>query len=221
MSERIEKQMGIPLSEVVKFNVKGKVLIHKRDKTIETIPLEEAMRDYQRPECRHCGDFSAEMADISCGGVGTDAATIVILRTKKGEEVWRKFEAAGDVELMPIKENKRAWNILQRLARRQRNRIPEGAPRSGTAPGLGPYAPKQAADLNAAALTAAGKNEAELAGLLDTAYGTEDRPLETVAYMAGQPIPGDPGAPSPGEKRKLPPPPGHDEGGAPPGWSSD
>ena len=34
-------------------------------------PLEEAMHKYQRPECRHCGDFSAEMADISCGGVGT------------------------------------------------------------------------------------------------------------------------------------------------------
>jgi hypothetical protein len=35
--------MGIPLSEVSKFNVKGEVLIYKRDKTIETIPLAEAI----------------------------------------------------------------------------------------------------------------------------------------------------------------------------------
>ncbi len=221
MTERIEKQMGIPLTEVSKFNVKGEVVIYKRDKTIATIPLEEAMRDYQRPECRYCGDFSAEMADISCGGVGTDAATIVVLRTKKGEEVWRKFEAAGDVEVTPIKENKRAWNILQRLARRQRNRIPESAPRGGVAKGLPQYSPKQAADLCAAAFVATGKTGEELDGLLEGAYGGDERPPEGIVYMAGQPIPGDPGAPAAGEKRKLPPPPGLDEGGAPPGWSAD
>lgn len=221
MTDRIEKQMGIPLTEVSKFNVKGEVLIYKRDKTIETIPLEEAMRDYQRPECQHCGDFSAEMADIACGGVGTDAATIVVIRTKKGEQVWRKFEAAGEVELMPIKENKRAWNILQRLARRQRNRIPEGTAKSGSAQGLPQYAAKEAADLSAAALSAAGKSEDELAEMLQTAYGTETRPLEVVGYMAGQPIPGDPGAPPAGEKRKLPPPPGPEAGGAPPGWKGE
>ncbi len=220
MTDRIEKQMGIPLTEVSKFNVKGKVLIYKRDKTIETIPLEEAMRDYQRPECRHCGDFSAEMADIACGGVGTDAATIVVIRTAQGEAVWRKFEAAGDVEVMPINENKRAWNILQRLARRQRDRIPEGAPRSGTAADLPQYSPKQAADVSRVTLEAADKSEAEVAELLQLAYGTDERPLEVTGYMAGQPIPGDPGPSPPGEKRKLPPPPTPAEGGAPPGWES-
>ncbi|MDA1001637.1 MAG: Coenzyme F420 hydrogenase/dehydrogenase, beta subunit C-terminal domain, partial [bacterium] len=116
MTERIEKQMGIPLSEVSKFNVKGEVLIHKKDGTLETIPLEEAMRDYQRPECRHCADFSAELADIACGGVGTDSATIVVLRTEKAEAIWREFEADGGVEVIPIAENRRAWNILLILA---------------------------------------------------------------------------------------------------------
>lgn len=221
MTERIEKQMGIPLTEVSKFNVKGKVLIYKRDKTIETIPLAEAMRDYQRPECRHCGDFSAEMADIACGGVGTDAATIVVIRTRKGEAVWRRFEAGGEVDVMPINENKRAWNILQRLARRQRNRIPEGAPRSGSTPGMPQYSPKQAADVSAAVMTATVKGEEELAEMLQTAYGTDDRPLEIIGYMAGQPIPGDPGPSPPGEKRKLPPPPAPAEGGASPGWDGE
>ena len=84
MTERIEQKMGIPLSEVKKFNVKGEVLIYKRDGDVATIPLQEAMAEYQRPECQHCGDFSAEMADIACGGVGTDAATIVVIRNAQG-----------------------------------------------------------------------------------------------------------------------------------------
>ncbi|NKB35793.1 MAG: hypothetical protein GKR93_01300 [Gammaproteobacteria bacterium] len=136
MTERIEKEMGIPLTEVSKFNVKGKVLIHKKDGSLETIPLQEAMDEYQRPECKHCADFSAELADIACGGVGTDQATIVVIRTEAGEQIWRDFEASGDVEVMPIEDNKRAWNILQRLARRQRNRVPKGSKRSGTSEGL-------------------------------------------------------------------------------------
>ena len=62
------------------------------------------------------------------------------------------------------------------------------------------------------------KSAAELSEALATAYGDEARPDETIRYMAGQPIPGDPGAPPPGQKRKLPPPPPPEAGGAPPGW---
>ena len=218
MTERIAKHMKIPLTEVSKFNVKGEVLVYKRDKTIGTIPLAEAMRDYQRPECQHCGDFSAEMADIACGGVGTDAATIVVIRTQKGEEVWRNFEASGAVESTPIAENKRAWNILQRLARRQRERIPNGAVRSGTGVGLPQYAPAQAHELSAARLRASGVAESEVDELLQSAYTANDPFDEVIGYMAGQPIPGDPGPSPPGEKRKLPPPPTPLQGGAPPGW---
>ena len=194
------------------------MLVYKRDKTVETIPLAEAMRDYQRPECQHCGDFSAEMADIACGGVGTDAATIVVIRTERGADIWRSFEAHGYVETMPIAENKRAWNILQRLARRQRERIPVGALRSGTGIDLPQYSPKQELDASAARLRAAGMGEGEVDEMLQSAYGTGELPLEVIGYMAGQPIPGDPGAAPAGEKRKLPPPPSPSQGGAPPGW---
>ena len=50
MTERIEQRMGIPLSEVRQFNVKGEVLIYKRNGDVATIPLAEAMAEYQRPE---------------------------------------------------------------------------------------------------------------------------------------------------------------------------
>ena len=169
MTERIEKQMGIPLTEVSKFNVKGEVLIYKKSGGIETIPLEEAMHEYQRPECLHCGDFSAEMADIACGGVGTDRATIVVLRTQKAVDIWREFENTGTVDVWPIAENKKAWNILQRLARRQRERPPGGPVRGASAPGLPQYSPKIEADLSAAAIALTPKAAAEI----ETACGDE------------------------------------------------
>jgi coenzyme F420 hydrogenase subunit beta len=218
MTERIEKEMGIPLSEVTKFNVKGEILIYKKDGDVDTLPLQEAMENYQRPECRHCADFSAELADISCGGVGTRGWTIVVLRTDRGVDIWRKYEKAGLAETKPIQENRRAWNILQILARRQRNRIPELGPRSGTAAGLPQYNAKNELDHSLAQMNGSPKSPEELEECLDTAYGGEDRPAEVAGYMAGQPIPGNPGAPAPGEKRKLPPPPAPEQGGAPPGW---
>jgi coenzyme F420 hydrogenase subunit beta len=220
MTERIEQQMGIPLTDVTKFNVKGEVLIYKRDGDIARIPLEEAMRDYQRPECHHCGDFSAEMADIACGGVGTDQATIVVIRTQRGEAIWRQFEAAGLVDVWPIQENKKAWNILQRLAERQRLRVPVTQDRNGTTPGLGQYSPIQEHREAVAQMGERGKSADEIEAGLVAAYEGVPRAQEVIGYMAGQPIPGDPGEPAPGEKRKLPPPPRPDQGGAPPGWTA-
>ncbi|MBX9605353.1 MAG: Coenzyme F420 hydrogenase/dehydrogenase, beta subunit C-terminal domain [Gammaproteobacteria bacterium] len=218
MTERIEKQMGIPLTEIRQFNVKGEVLIYRKNGDIGRIPLEEAMHEYQRPECKHCGDFSAEMADIACGGVGTDRATIVVLRTEKAVEIWREFQATGEVEVEPIKDNKRAWNVLLRLARRQRERPPIGTARGGAAPDLPQYDKGQDRALALSRLT--GKlSPAEVEANLAAAYGDESAPPEIMGYIAGTPIPGDPGDPGAGEKRKLPPPLSPEAGGAPPGWT--
>ncbi len=217
MTEKIEKEMGIPLTEVSKFNVKGDILVYKKDGEMLTIPLKETMEKYQRPECAHCGDFSAELADISCGGVGTRGWTIVILRTERGVDVWRAFEEEGLVETMLIQENRRAWNILQILARRQRNRVPLLGPRSGTANDLPAYDQKADADFAAGRMKDSPKSPEELDACREAAYGGEPLPGPVAGYMAGQPIPGDPGDPPPGEKRKLPPPPAPEQGGAPPG----
>lgn len=123
MVEKIEGEMGIPLSEIKKFNVKGKVLIYKKDGSLIEMKL-KAAQEYARPECHHCGDFSAELADISCGGVGAVDWTITILRTARGEELFNRMVAEDLFEVRPIEEFENSMKVLLRLTNKQHLRVP-------------------------------------------------------------------------------------------------
>jgi coenzyme F420 hydrogenase subunit beta len=123
MRDVIEGQLGISLADVTKFNVKGKVLIDTRDGRRIEIPLKEAQA-HARPECHHCGDFSAELADISCGGVAATDWTIVVLRTSRGEALFDRAAADGVFEVRPMSEFETSMRVLLRLARKQRQRVP-------------------------------------------------------------------------------------------------
>lgn len=216
MTEHVVKTMGIPLEDITKLNIKGEVLIHRRDGSVATIPLEQAAHDYQRPECRHCGDFAAELADISCGGVGTDRATVVVLRSERGVALWREFEASGQVEVWPIQEHKKAWNILLRLARKQRERIA----RSDTTTLMPAYSAAEEARRAQQALAEAGCTPAEIEERLQALRGLRERQAARGPGLPPAPIPDDPGAPAEGEKRRLPPPPAPQQGGASPDWKA-
>jgi len=123
MRDVIQGEMGIPLAEIQKFNVKGKVLIYKRDGELIEMNLKQA-QEYARPECHHCGDFSAELADISCGGVGAMDWTIVVLRTRLGEEIFDRAAADGVFDVRPMDEFETSMKVLLRLTRKQRQRVP-------------------------------------------------------------------------------------------------
>jgi coenzyme F420 hydrogenase subunit beta len=123
MVDKIQGEMGIPLDEIRQFNVKGKVLIYKKNGELVELSLRKG-QEYARPECHHCGDFSAELADISCGGVGTTDWTIVIARTRKGEQVLEAMKAEGLLEVKPMEEFETSWRVLLRLAKKQHLRVP-------------------------------------------------------------------------------------------------
>lgn len=123
MVGKIAGEMGIPLSEIRKFNVKGKVLIYKKDGELVEMSLRRA-QEYARPECHHCGDFSAELADISCGGVGAMDWTITIVRTQRGEELFQAMVDDGVLEVRSMEEFENSTTVLVRLAERQRQRVP-------------------------------------------------------------------------------------------------
>jgi coenzyme F420 hydrogenase subunit beta len=123
MIDTIQGQLGIPLSEIRQFNVKGKVQVFKKNGELVEINLRQA-QEYARPECHHCGDFSAELADISCGGVGATNWTITVLRTEKGEQVFDAMVRDGLLEVRPIEEFETSMKVFLRLTRKQRERVP-------------------------------------------------------------------------------------------------
>ncbi len=131
MRDLIEGRLGIDLADITKFNVKGKVLIDTRDGQRVEIPLKQAQQ-YARPECHHCGDFSAELADLSCGGVGATDWTIVVLRTPRGEALFDGAAADGVFEVRPMTEFETSMKVLLRLARKQRQRVPTPPGRAET-----------------------------------------------------------------------------------------
>ena len=123
MQKKIQDEMGIPLTDVKKFNVKGKVLIYKKDGEVVEMSLRKA-QEYARPECHHCGDFTAELSDISCGGVACMDWTITIIRTKKGEELFDDLVRRGLVETRSMDEFEQSMKVMLRLTKKQRERVP-------------------------------------------------------------------------------------------------
>ena len=107
-------------------------------------------------------------------------------------------------------------NILLRLARRQRERVPSGPDRSGTSERVIQYDQGEAMlDMQIALREAINDREA-LDERLKAAYEEEDPNRKSIVYMAGQEIPNDPGTLLASGKRKLPPPLGIEEGGSSP-----
>ena len=123
MIDTIQNGLGIPLSDIRQFNVKGKVQIFKHDGTLVELNLRKS-QEYARPECHHCGDFSAELADISCGGVGASNWTITILRSRTGEEVFDAMVQEGLLDVQPMEAFENSMKVLLRLTRKQRERVP-------------------------------------------------------------------------------------------------
>ena len=123
MVQKIQQEMGIPLAEVRKFNVKGKVLVYKTDGSVVEMSLHKA-QEYARPECHHCGDFTAELADISCGGVACMDWTITVLRSARGEALFDDMVRRGLVETRPMEEFENSMKVMLRLTKKQRDRVP-------------------------------------------------------------------------------------------------
>jgi coenzyme F420 hydrogenase subunit beta len=123
MVQKIQEEMGIPLTDVKKFNVKGKVMVYRKDGELIEMSLHKA-QEYARPECHHCGDFTAELADISCGGVAAMDWTITILRTERGERLFDDMVARGLLDVRPMEEFEASMKVMIRLTKKQRERVP-------------------------------------------------------------------------------------------------
>ncbi|HVL64471.1 MAG TPA: Coenzyme F420 hydrogenase/dehydrogenase, beta subunit C-terminal domain [Actinomycetota bacterium] len=132
MVGKVEQDRGIPLEAIEKVNVKGKVIVTLRDGRDVDIPLKEA-RPYANEWCHHCPDFAAEHADLSCGGLGMDGWTMVLVRSETGDEYLTQAVAEGVLELRAAEEEPKALEVMDRLARKQRARVKPGDPHARAA----------------------------------------------------------------------------------------
>jgi len=119
MKKHIRGVLGVDLHDVKKINIKGKVLVATKSGETKTISLQEA-KQYTRKGCLPCTDFSAELADISAGGLGLSDWTFTVIRTKKGEEIFESAEKAGIIQTRPVEEERGALDLLIRLSKRKR-----------------------------------------------------------------------------------------------------
>jgi coenzyme F420 hydrogenase subunit beta len=121
MEQHIGKILGINPTDIMKMNIKGKLILTlKNGENIET-PLAEA-KQYATTSCILCSDFSSELADISVGGLGLNEWTFTIIRTKKGLEIFESAEKAGILKTKPAGEEQKALDLLIRLSKMKRKR---------------------------------------------------------------------------------------------------
>ncbi|HEY3209687.1 MAG TPA: Coenzyme F420 hydrogenase/dehydrogenase, beta subunit C-terminal domain [Actinomycetota bacterium] len=149
MVQIAQNELGIDLDELIRVNVKGKLLFYTKDGRETTYSLKKS-HVYTRPGCLMCPDFAAEHADLSFGGLGqNDGWTLTVIRTDLGEKIFRDAFEAGVIEYRPGREDPAALALMDKLAALSRQRWPlDQLPSKWSEPGLlpedghGPTAPQ-------------------------------------------------------------------------------
>jgi len=119
IKECIQGKLGIDPWDVKKTNIKGRLLVETRSGEVRTLPLKEAKK-YVSAGCTSCQDFSAELADISAGGLGLDDWTLTIIRTETGEKIFQRAQEEEIIDTRPIEDETDALNLLIKISKRKR-----------------------------------------------------------------------------------------------------
>jgi coenzyme F420 hydrogenase subunit beta len=95
---------GIDINKVTKTEItSGKFIVKSGDETILSTSLKE-IEGYGRKSCEYCGDFTAELADISVGSLDSpDGWTTVIVRSGIGEKLFKECVEKGLLECKEMK----------------------------------------------------------------------------------------------------------------------
>ena len=116
---QFEGEFKIKFEDIEKIKIKENLIIRlKGKKSLLHIPFED-LKEYMRPACNACSDFTNVYADVSFGGLGSpEHFTTVITRTKKGRELLAdalKRKIFINLELNTSKE-KHIKNLLLRYS---------------------------------------------------------------------------------------------------------
>jgi coenzyme F420 hydrogenase subunit beta len=117
----VKDKLSLDLERVRKFDIKGKEFLVYDDKgNSYGIPLDEIKR-YESEGCSVCVDYTAELADISVGSVGSEEGwSTVFARTKTGEEIVEGAVEKGYIEAKEIEP--KGLGLIRRLGERKRKK---------------------------------------------------------------------------------------------------
>ncbi|RLI05872.1 coenzyme F420 hydrogenase subunit beta [Candidatus Bathyarchaeota archaeon] len=116
-------QKKIDLTKNLRFAIKkGKFMVDSDGQKVVDVPLDE-VKSYVRGSCHNCVDFTAELADISVGGVGSpDGWSTVIIRTEKAKSIFEDAVEAGFIEYKPIEQVKPGLTLVKKLSKMKKEK---------------------------------------------------------------------------------------------------
>jgi coenzyme F420 hydrogenase subunit beta len=87
-----------------------------------SLPLKET-HGYEQAGCNICKDYTAELADVSTGSVGSpDGWSTVLPRTDAGSDIFTKAVDAGLIETKAIADVKPGLGILEKLSQGKKDK---------------------------------------------------------------------------------------------------
>ncbi len=116
----LKKEYNIEPSEIKQMLLSSEFLVQTNKETIK-IPISE-IRNYLRPGCRTCMDYTAELSDISVGPAYPLADwSTVIIRTKAGEDFFHRAVEHGVLNSTPIEYEPVVFERVTNAAIQKRN----------------------------------------------------------------------------------------------------
>ncbi len=113
--ERLAELVDVEPHRIQNINIKGKVVIRLDDGSVVDSSLKK-YREWARPACLYCRDYSAEQADIGAGGIGMDGWTFTLVRSEAGHRYLQGALDAGWLESRPLSDEPRGEFLLEKLA---------------------------------------------------------------------------------------------------------
>ncbi|WP_456419436.1 coenzyme F420 hydrogenase subunit beta [Methanocaldococcus infernus] len=113
----VEELCGVKMEDVVKLDIgKGKFWVYTRWGETKTVKLKET-HPYEQGSCHVCTDYTAELADVSTGSVGSpDGWSTVFIRTVKGKEIFSEAVENGYFEIKSIETVKPGLDLVKKLS---------------------------------------------------------------------------------------------------------
>jgi len=115
------QQKGLDLRRISKFSIrKGKFIVNAGGEVAVDVPLKE-VKSYATGGCHTCQDFTAELADLSVGDIGSeDGWSSVIVRTEVGKKIFEGSAKAGFIEYKPLDQVKPGLASVVKLSKLKR-----------------------------------------------------------------------------------------------------